>query len=68
MAKITGMVQLSTPEIATVTLPAGVVEAIYEPPPPTLFAVRAEGGEEPLDQNAEPEEKRLIFAIRKVAP
>jgi len=66
MAKITGMPPPSVTGIAAVTLPAGVVQAIYEPPPPTLFAVR-EGGDVPSETPDAQVKKPLIFAIRKVA-
>lgn len=68
MAKITGMAQSSMPEIAAAAPPAGVVQAIYEPPPPTLFAVRAESDETLSDRPSDPVERKLIFAIRRGEP
>lgn len=68
MAKITGMAQQAAPVVAVAPLPDGVVQAIYEPAPPTVFAVRGEGDDAPADPAGQQDEKLLIFAIRKVGP
>jgi len=64
MAKTTG----TASEPVIVALPDNVVQAIYVPPPPTVFAVRGDDGEEPSDPSGGLGEKTLIFAIRKVSP
>lgn len=66
MAKIAGMAQQAAPAIAAAPLPDGVVQAIYEPAPPTVFAVRGDDRDGAAEPSAEPGEMALIFAIRKV--
>lgn len=64
MAKVTGDVPASAPP----AMPDSAAYAIYEPPPPTVFAVPPAGAEMPADTPSPHAEKAVLFVIRKVVP
>ena len=64
MAKVARDAKVPAPP----TKPDGAAYAIYEPPPPTVFAVRPAGAEMPSDTPLPQAEKAVLFVIRRVVP
>ncbi|RYD86157.1 MAG: lytic transglycosylase domain-containing protein, partial [Sphingomonadales bacterium] len=64
MAKVGGEPPIAAPPI----LPDGIVRAVYEAPPPTVFALSTSGSTAAPSANGAMEASPALFAIRKDGP